>query len=72
MYFFLSFTLKNRYSSHSLHTCKTATLVSEFVVEDLHLSRTAALVPEFAVNTRAEYFDDDDVRGNLKSENRKE
>ena len=37
------------YRSHSLHSCKTATLVSEFAVEDLLLGRTAALVPEFAV-----------------------
>ena len=37
------------YSNHSLHTFKTATLVSEFAVEDLPLGRTTALMPEFAM-----------------------
>ena len=40
---------KQRETTAPIHTCKTATLVSEFAVEDLPLDRTAALVPEFAV-----------------------
>ena len=40
---------KQREATASVHTCKTATFVSEFAVEDLPLGRTAALAPEFAM-----------------------
>ena len=40
---------KQQEATTPIHTCNTATLVSEFAVEDLPLGRTAALVPEIAV-----------------------